>query len=882
VAEFASWNLANEPDYLALSRNLVEAAREVVSPIGERPLVFDPFAGGGAIPLEALRVGADVYASDLNPVAVLLNKVVAEYVPRFRGELAEELERWGDRVRTKVEADVGQFYPRDGDGAQPIAYLWARTIRCEGPGCGAELPLVRSLWLAKKSERTCRLRIKLNRKETRIDFELLYGSAAKDSTADGTVKKGAALCPLCGYTTPNARVRAQLAQRRGGAADARLLAVATVRPATQGRFYRLPTARDEKAAADALSFLRNRQPSAPVSVVPDECIPPERPSPNARGLSAVTRMGVSTFGDLFAPRQALALVSFARAIGEVHNELTRENPELANAIATLLAFALDKQADLGNSFCRWEPVAECPRQLFGRQAIPIVWDFAESNPLGDSSGSWTVFVDGIARALRSIGHSWHAGHVEQANAAHHPLPDDCAAAVVTDPPYYDAIPYADLSDFFYVWQRRVLGNVHPTLFQQPLTPKDEEAIWNPGRVHSGTGKTKDEAFYEAQMGRALAEARRIVRPDGIGVVVFAHKSTAGWEAILGALVDAGWIVTASWPIDTENTSRMNAMGTASLASSVHIVCRPREHRDGSVRREEVGDWSAVLAALQTRIRNWMPRLSAEGVVGADAIFACLGPALEEFSRFSRVERASGERVVLREYLEQVWAAVSREALSSLFRDADVSGLEPDARLTSIWLWTLKPPTVVEGEAEDDSADDVEDDDDDAEDGARSKAGFLLEFDAARKIAQGLGARLDELESVVEVKGDKARLLAVVERTKYLFGKTEGVQTSPKKAAKKTQMTLFGELEAAADAQGWGEVGAPKAARTTLDRVHQAMLLFGSGRGEALKRFLVEEGVGNQAQFWKLAQSLSALYPNSSDEKRWVDGVLARKKALGFG
>jgi ribA/ribD-fused uncharacterized protein len=879
VAEFANWDVANEPDYVTLSRKLVHAAREVVFPESDRPLVFDPFAGGGAIPVEALRLGADAYASDLNPVAVLLNKVVEEYVPKFQERLPDELERWGARVREKVESKVGRFYPRDHDGAQPIAYLWARTIRCEGPGCGAELPLVRSLALAKKSDRACSLRMKPNRKETRIDFEFVHGDAAKTG-GEGTVKKGSALCPLCNYTTPNARVRAQLAERRGGAADARLLAVATTRPGTQGRFYRLPNAKDELLAKDARSHLRALQQEG-TAVIPDEPIPPERPSPNARGLSAVTRIGVTTFGDLFAPRQALALVAFSEAIREVHAELVRENSELANAIATLLAFALDKQADLGNSFCRWEPVAQCPRQLFGRQAIPIVWDFAESNPLGDSSGSWSVFVEGIARALRSIGHSWPAGHVEQANAAQHPLPDDSAAAVVTDPPYYDAIPYADLSDFFYVWQRRALGGIHPSLFRDRLTPKDEEAIWNPGRVHSQTGKRKDETFYEAQMGRALAEARRIVRPDGIGVVVFAHKSTAGWEAILGALIDAGWVVTASWPIDTENATRMNAMGTASLASSVHIVCRPRENSDGSVRADQVGDWSGVLAALQARIRDWLPRLSAEGVVGADAIFACLGPALEEFSRFARVERASGERVLLREYLEQVWAVVSREALSSLFRDADLSGLEPDARLTSMWLWTLKGPVTEEIDGAEDS-DEVEDEDDEDSPGAaKPKVGFNLEFDAARKIAQGLGARLDELGHVVEVKGDKARLLGVVERTKHLFGKNEGVPTA-KKTAKRKQMTLFADLDEAAEAQGWGEVGAPKAGTTTLDRVHQAMLLFASGRSEALKRFLVEEGVGKQTQFWKLAQALSALYPTGSDEKRWVDGVLVRKKGLGFG
>jgi hypothetical protein len=260
--------------------------------------------------------------------------------------------------------------------------------------------------------------------------------------------------------------------------------------------------------------------------------------------------------------------------------------------------------------------------------------------------------------------------------------------------------------------------------------------------------------------------------------------------------------------------------------------------------------------------------------------------LEVFTRFARVEKISGETVSLREFLEQVWAAVAREALSMLFSSADASGLEEDARVTAMWLWTLAGPGTSNGIREDASQDDSQDEDAVEADGeedepAASAVGFVLEFDAARKIAQGLGARLEELGHVVEIKGDKARLLAVAERSRHLFGKAEGLPNA-KTVAMRKQMTLFAEVDEAAEAQGWGDVGAPKAGTTTLDRVHQSMLLFAAGRGEALKRFLVEEGVGKQGQFWSLAQSLSALYPSGSEEKRWVDGVLARKRGLGFG
>lgn len=879
IAEFSNWDLATETDFLETSRRLVDVAHECLGGApGTRPLVIDPFAGGGAIPLEALRVGADAFASDLNPVAVLLNKVVLEYVPKHGPRLADEVRRFGEWVRAEAEKELGAYYPKDPDGATPIAYLWARTVRCEGPGCGAEVPLLRSPWLAKKGNRSRALRIVAEREAGRVQFDVVEVKNARE-VGEGTVRRGSATCPLCGFTTKVDRVRAQLSERRGGAADARLVAVVTTRPGAQGRSYRLPTERDLDAVRRAAEVLSRRRKAhrGELSLVPDEPLPPE----GTLGFR-VQKYGVRTWGDLFTPRQLLALTTLVRLVGEAGERCMKERgAELGNAVATCLAMAVDRQADSLSSLVTWTPTGEFQGHTFTRQAIPMVWDFAEVNFLSDASGNWGGALEWVhdvcdvtARCIPL------PGHVQTSSATSHPLPDDAAHVLVTDPPYYDAVPYADLSDFFYVWLRRTVGDRHPELFSSALTPKSGECVVNPAAL-SGDGPVKNHAHFERTMREALAEARRVVAPDGIGVVVFAHKSTAGWEAQLQAMIDAGWTLTASWPIDTERPGRLRAQNSAALASSIHIVCRPRESPDGSVRTDAVGDWRAVLAELPQRLHEWLPRLAQEGIVGADAIFACLGPALEIFSRYSRVEKTSGEVVPLREYLEHVWAAVAREALSLLFEGAETAGLEPDARLSAIWLWTLA--SGEHGATEEAAGDETDDDEEDEDAGAKRSAGagFALEFDAARKIAQGLGARLEELEHVVEVKGDKARLLGVAERTKHLFGKVEDTPKA-KKAAKKKQMTLFGELDEAAEAQGWGEVGAPKAGTTTLDRVHQAMLLFGSGRGEALKRFLVEEGVGKQAQFWKLAQALSALYPSGSDEKRWVDGVLARKKGLGFG
>jgi hypothetical protein len=510
----------------------------------------------------------------------------------------------------------------------------------------------------------------------------------------------------------------------------------------------------------------------------------------------------------------------------------------------------------------------------------MVWDFMETNPFNEAGANWIAGIEALESTIKTESFSTNPGHVECCSAAQHTLPSDSANAIITDPPYYDSVPYAYLSDFFYVWLKRSLGDIHPDLLKRDQVPKEEEIVVD--RPHELSTSTKDIAFYERELTKAFSEVRRILRPDGIGTIVFASKTTASWEAVLKAVIDAGLIITGSWPIDTEREARLAAQGQARLASSVHIVVRPRENPDGSVRTDEIGDWRDVLQELPRRIHEWMPRLEEEGVVGADAIFACLGPALEIFSRYSRVEKASGEAVTLKEYLEQVWAAVAKEALALVFKDADTTGFEADARLTAMWLWTLQA-----GDADGDSAEE-EESDDESEGGAKKvkTTGFMLEYDAARKIAQGLGAHLEDLDSLIEVSGETARLLPVAERTRHLFGKDQ--EDSPLSQAKKKKkdlqmgLGLFAELTETTDAEAtWGEKTVQKPGATVLDRIHQAMILFAASRSEALKRFLVDEGIGADQRFWGLAQALSALYPTRSEEKRWVDGVLARKKGLGF-
>jgi putative DNA methylase len=900
IADFSNWDNSTVKEYLATSRALTQAAHEALGGVaGTRPLVVDPFAGGGSIPLEALRVGADAFASDLNPVPVLLNKVVLEYIPKYGQRLADEVRKWGAWVKQEAEKELAEFYPKDADGATPIAYIWARTIISEAPASGmqpVEIPLLSSMWLAKKNGRHQALRWKRNKagqivtetneKKFRSGQQVciaqpqleIFSPSGLGDIETGTSKAGSATCPISGYTTSVESVRRQLNLREGGAADSRLICVVTTKPNTPGRFYRLPTENDLLALSVATKEFEKQSRFQPKS----EPYLPDGEINHLRGFFNIVLYGMKNWGNIFAPRQALALVTLTRLVSGLRTKLASElDGNLAAAIQTCLAIAVDRQADSLSSLTRWQSSRETNSNTFGRQALPMVWDYVEPVPISQSAGSISNALDWILAVINANSCISGNGHAEKASATAHPLPDDSADAFITDPPYYAAIPYADLSDFFYSWIRKSLKEVHPDLLSEKLSPKVDECVSLSHRA--AMYRHKDGPWFEKTMARACAEGRRIAKPSGIGVLVFANKETSGWEAMLSALVGSGWVITASWPIDTEMGSRLRAKQSAALASSVHLVCRPREKLDGSIRTDDIGDWRDVLAELPGRIHEWMPRLVEEGVVGADAIFACLGPALEIFSRYSRVEKASGENVALKEYLEYVWAAVAKEALAQVFKDADTAAFEPDARLTAMWLWTLNAGAGSDAEGTDEDEDSDDDDDAKGKTSKAKKGGFVLEYDAARKISQGLGANLDNLKHVVEVSGETARLLPVAERTQYLFGKDQAQAPSGgRKKKQETQMDFFGELtKVSADETAWGEKTVKRIGETTLDRIHQSMILFATGRGEALKRFLIDDGAGNDQRFWRLAQALSALYPVATNEKRWVDGVLARKKGLGL-
>lgn len=891
IADFANWDLAASPVHLEAARSLVKAAYPE-----ETPLVVDPFAGGGAIPLEALRVGCEVFSSDLNPVACLILKVMLEDIPRHGLQLADELRRVGAEIKRQAEKELADLYPKDPDGATPIAYLWARTVQCEAPNCGAEVPLVRSFWLCKKTTRKRALKYRIDRIEgqpPRIELEVFAPESDEDVPVR-TVANAKATCPACGAVLPAERVRSQLAANRGGAdvtfdneggriGGARLMAVVTLKPGVQGRHYRPPNRRDYDAVWRAqrrlLEIVKDwerggRQGLCPV---PDEPLPPV----GTLGFR-VQRYGMLQWGDLFTARQKVALVTLARGLRST------------SVLGRPLSLALGKLADLANDVCPWEPIAECPRNVLSNGRLKPAWDFAEGVITSEASGGVSTCIENLASGIESVRSIGSTADSTIAAAQKSPLPSDAASVWFTDPPYYDAIPYADLSDFFYVWYRRTVPEHVPGDPFDPdnrLTPKTLEIVHDGSRVVGGL--PKDRHFFEAAMADAFREGRRVTSDDGIAAIVFAHKTTEGWEALLSGMTRGGWTLSGSWPVATEQAHRLRARDSAALATSIHLICRPRPD-DAAI-----GDWGDVLRELPQRVGDWMERLQSEGVRGADLVFACIGPALEIFSRYCRVETADGHEVALADYLQKVWEVVGRLALEQVLGTAEASArngaagvLEEDARLTALFLWTLQstngeqsatPAEVAEAGDHEEAAEDEEEE----TTSARKPKGYALVFDVVRRFAQPLGIDLPKWEDrVIQTKKGVVYLMPIAERARVLFGR-EGAKAVAKRLERPispahVQGTLFSDPEMA----GAGEAFATSPKRTdlstealegrhevtTLDRVHAAMLLQAGGQTNALRNLLAAEQERGP-EFLRLANALSALYPRGSEEKRLLDAML---------
>jgi len=631
---------------------LAEAQAEIKRSIGSDVTVLDPFAGGGSIPIEAQRLGLNVDASDLNPVALLLNRVLLDQVRvaldrpaayqdarKFSGAspgqglsgLADDLKWFGERLRTLTIEKVGDLYPsvKDDSGKElpVVSWIWARTIPCSNPACQRPAPLIANLWLSKKKGREKWLEPNVCSPGKPITFSIVSDSKGPSLSGSKTGRGVRFKCLGCGEALTEEHIRSS---GFDGKMKHQLLALAAL--GNRRREY-FPAERDT-------SILPVDAP--PLSTELEVALPH-----NPRAISP-PGYGMTTHKSLYTNRQLHALTTLCNSLPMVRQEILRESKgdqDYTNLVLTLLAICISKLSDIANSFCAWEPQAECPRHLFTRQAIPMVWDFAEGNPLGDSSGSFMTIVENTARALRGplVEYVRKAEvQVHQANAATREYPDQ--VVVCTDPPYFDNIGYADVSDFFYVWLRLTLKETHPDLFSTLLTPKSEELVATPyrhvdGRVgadrHFENGFrnvfTRIKSRHHEEIPMTVFYAYKQEDDEGhLGEVRVSGAGATGWEKLLQGMVDAGLQVTATWPIRTEMATRMVGRGTNALASSVVLACRPRQSDAG------ITDRQGFMRHLRQELSEKLTELQSGGVLPVDMAQASIGPGMAVFTSYSRV------------------------------------------------------------------------------------------------------------------------------------------------------------------------------------------------------------------------------------------------------
>ena len=703
IERMVPWEASNDEAILSEAR--WEIARSVAWGIGEEPPpknngkailnylqtkappVYDPFSGGGSIPLEAQRLGLRAYGSDLNPVAVLIGKALVEIPPKFSGRppinpkaraeaahgelrnwigaqgLAEDVRYYGQWMRDEAEKRIGTLYPKarlpDGSDATVIAWIWVRTVRSPDPMAkGAMVPLASSFMLATKGANKSWVELIIDSSaRDGYRFEVKSGSLSKgdeDELKKGT-KSGRGpnfTCALTGSAIGGNYIKAEGSAGRMGA---RLLAI--VAKAHRGQIYVTPTARDEEIAD--------------LAVVEDDVA--DLPTSTHPQYMGCVGFGLDNFRKLFTRRQLAALALFSDLIDEVREKAVADAlaadfadaAAYANAVATYLAFANSRMADRHSSLTLWDPnpsgYAPKIAHTFGRQALPMVWDFTEGNPFSSSSGNFADATNWIAKNIEFLPLGGD-GSIEQIDAAKNNYPVR-PVVISTDPPYYDNIPYADLSDFFYVWLKRSVGVIWPDLFRRLSTPKAEELVADAKRHN---GRENAEAFFMSGMGRAIEAMRNASTDDEPLTIYYAFKqaeiseggiTSAGWASFLQAIVDAGLVVDGTWPIRTELANRMRGQGANALASSIVLVCRKLSFDAGVITRAD------FVRALKLEMPKAIDKIRKAGVGPVDMQQSVIGPGMGIFSRYAKVLEDDDSAMTVKTALlliNRVWEEIENE------------------------------------------------------------------------------------------------------------------------------------------------------------------------------------------------------------------------------
>ena len=857
------WENSNKPAYIEPARKLIAAAHKFLNPGAENdaPRVLDEFAGGGAIPLEALRLGCDAHAIDLNPVAHLIelctlvypqkygqpdSRPVPDYIKRLiahnrakkkgkdatplldkgekpieardneiipdvkiteaeyrRNPLAADVKYWGNWLHETARRELAKFYPCDPDGSIPVAYIWARSVKSPNPQTPFLTPLLRHTWLRKKPKSKVAFKIIPDMKDGTCSFQVFQDADIDFDPDDGTVKQAKAVCVYSQTTIPNSYLQSEGKAGRLG----QKLAAVVLSPKKGPRKYRVATEDDAVVldmAAAHLAVLIKEKPFGNLSTIPDEQIP----KTEIRRLS-VPLYGCDTFGKLFAPRQLLTIITLAKLVRLANEQLEQwHDKDYSLAISQYLATIFDRVLDRASTASIWHTTRETIEGAVGRHTLPMTWDFAETNPVSGGSGNIAGAIEWVVKAIESAAFSSTASaHVVRGMAQQ--LPIAGLDAVITDPPYYDSVPYSHLADYFYVWLRRVLGDRVPGLFSTPLCPKGPEIVQDRPHRLSNSNKTKE--FFEAEMTKALIAANQSLLPSGVLVLVFAHKTTAAWETLVQSLLTAGLQVTASWPLHTEMTGGMVKIGKAVLASSIFLVCRKRSLESTT------GHWDDVRNDLNRVARERLEFFWSQGIRGADFFISAIGPALSVFGKYEHVTKLSGEEITVGHFLDEVRSLVSNYALTKILKTSQTANIDSESRFYVVWKWAYGNGKVPAGES------------------------FTL------SMALGVPTEM------------------MWDRTGVLEKAGENVQTMP--IAKRMKIKDLGEPNAD---------GSPG---TLIDVLHRLCVFREKNDVDGMVQFLGRSGQGSNPTLWLVAQAVSEILPDGDKEKQLMQGLLNQKEML---
>lgn len=678
LEELVLWQNSN-------NEQVLEAAKKEIlkSTGGNPPELLDPFAGGGAIPLEAQRLGLKAHAHDLNPVAVMINKAMIEIPPRFAGKppvnpeaqrdlttqgwvraqgLAEDVRYYGEWMKQEAFKRIGHLYPKvkvpkeqGGGEATVIAWIWARTVKCPNPACGCEMPLVHSFMLSRKKKKE--IWIEPIFENNNLSFKVHYSGKPK---LGGTISRSGAVCACCGSPVEYSYIRTESIE---GRMQYKLMAVVS-----EGKRKKLYLNADEFQRLASKIEKPEKFPNGKLAYYP--------------GHLNTNVYGLNEFHMLFTNRELLALTTFSELVEEIQKKAETDavaagllNDHLSlneggsgakaygEAVSVYLAFAIDRETDFCNSVCRWSVSNEKPMNLFARQAIPMVWDFPEVNVFNNAVGGFSTIIEYICNCIKTL----PAVSEQKAYARQFDAQSDYKITnimVSTDPPYYDNIGYADLSDYFYVWLRQSLKNIYPELFSTMLVPKTEELIATPYRHEGSVIEAKK--FFEDGMLSACQKIYQYARQDIPVTIYYAYKqsdtdidgtASSGWETMLGAIINAGFTITGTWPMRTEQAYRSISMGANALASSIVLVCRKRPEDVPQTTRRN------LISMLRRELRPALQKLQASNIAPVDLAQSAIGPGMAVFSRFKQVLEADGTPMSVRSALK-----IINEEIDAYFND----------------------------------------------------------------------------------------------------------------------------------------------------------------------------------------------------------------------